>query len=167
LGFTVVRTDSGDDFAMGILQPPQRPAHPFNTSEENFVIANDSTQVRVGQADFIGPFQVVDEDQVLLLRWRASGVRADALIYPRAVADPLRLTYEQGGGLVPPQMPPSAQWAFELGETTQRMKLPPGEYMLVVDNSDRLGQVAPAWNPLAAVGAGALSLAYILELAEE
>lgn len=166
-GFTVVRTDSGDDFAMGILQPPQRPRHPFNTSDNNYVIANDAADVRVGQADFIGPIEVADEDQMVLLRWRAAGTRSDALVYARGVADPMRLTYEQGGGIVPPAVPPLAQWVLEVGETTHRLKLPPGQYMLVVDNSDRLGQVTPPWNPLAGMGSGALSFSYIIELADE
>jgi hypothetical protein len=166
-GFTVVRTDEGDDFTLGILYPPARPRHPFNTSEGNFVVANEATQVRAGQADFVGPFQVADVDQVLLLRWRSAGVQSEGFIYPRAFADPMRLTYEQGGGLIAPTVVPSAQLAFPLGETSTRMKLPPGEYVMVIDNSDRLGQIAPPWNPLAVVGSGAASLAYIIELADE
>lgn len=167
-GFTVVRTDQGDDFTLGILTPPARPRHPFQASgDEHFLAANDSTLVRVGQADFIGPFEVADEDQILLMRFRASGTRADAFIYPRTFADPMRLTYEQGGGLVLPTVRPAVQWVLELGEYTQRFKLPPGQYVLVVDNSDRIGQVAPSWNPFAQMGSGALGLDYVIELAEE
>jgi hypothetical protein len=104
---------------------------------------------------------------VLLLRWRTGPVAMDGLIFPRAFADPMRLTYEQGGGLVPPPILPSAQWVFQPGETSHRIALPPGEWVLVVDNSDRLGQSAPPWNPLAVMGSGSGSLAYVIELAEE
>jgi hypothetical protein len=167
-GFTVVRTDQGDDFTLGLLTPPARPRHPFQASgDEHFLVANDSTLVRVGQADFIGPFEVADEDQVLLTRFRVSGARADAFIYPRTFVAPMRQTYEQGGGLIAPTVAPTAQWVLELGEYPQRFKLAPGQYFLVVDNSDRLGQAAPAWNPLAPVGSGAVGLDYVLELAEE
>jgi hypothetical protein len=62
---------------------------------------------------------------------------------------------------------PTAHWVLEIGEYPQRFKLAPGQYFLVVDNSDRLGQAAPAWNPLAPVGSGAVGLDYVLELAEE
>ena len=68
------------------------------------MIANEATQVRAGQADFVGPFQVADTDQFLLLRWRAAGVQSEGFIYPRTFADPMRLTYEQGGGLVAPSV---------------------------------------------------------------
>jgi hypothetical protein len=166
-GFTVVRTDTGDDFTLGILQPPQRPRHPFDTSEEHFIIANDATEVRVGQADFIGPFEVADTDQVLLLRFRTGALPMDALVYPRTFADPMRFTYEQGGGLVAPPVAPGAQWVFQPGEMTHRLVLPPGQWVLVVDNSDRLGQVSPPWNPLAVVGSGSGSLAYVMELADQ
>ena len=48
----------------------------------------------------------------------------------------------------------------------QRVPLPPGQYMLVIDNSSRVGRVNPPWNPLNAVGVNPVVLSYRLEVGE-
>ncbi len=48
----------------------------------------------------------------------------------------------------------------------QRVPLPQGQYVLVIDNSSRVGRVSPPWNPLNAVGANPVVLSYRLELAD-
>jgi hypothetical protein len=48
----------------------------------------------------------------------------------------------------------------------QRVPLPPGQYVLVIDNSTRVGRVNPPWNPLNAVGANPVILSYRLEVGE-
>ncbi len=167
-GFTVVRTHSGDDFAIGILRPPQRPIKPFEVEDdERLVLANEATQVHGGQVDFLGPFEVVDEDHHTFFRWRSGGPRAEAFVFPRMTADQWRETLQRGAPLGQPPGPAIVGFPLEVGEHQMNLRLPPGQYVIVVDNSPSFGSVNPPWNPLAPVGSGALSLSYIVELGEE
>jgi hypothetical protein len=46
------------------------------------------------------------------------------------------------------------------------MRVPRGEYVLVVDNSAVVGSVSPPWNPLSVLGANVALLSYTAELVE-
>lgn len=166
-GFTVVRTDEGDDFTLGILQPPARPQHPFDASDdERYVFVNETAEIRAEQVDFIGPIQIPQQGQALYFRYRRQGPAAEALIYDRRVADYWRDALQRGAMLAPPQQPPVASLQLTASEAEHKLRLPAGEYMLVVDNSSRVGTVRPPWNPLATVGVNTLFLSYRLELGE-
>ena len=53
-GFTVVRTESGDAFTLGILQPPARPRQPFGSGgEDRVLVETETTEIRVEQVDFV------------------------------------------------------------------------------------------------------------------
>ena len=168
-GFTVVRTDEGDEFTLGILQPPQRPVRPFNVREGGrYVFANETTEVHVGQVDFLGPFEVAKGDQALFLRFRLTGPAVDALVLRRGTADLWRDGLQLGAQLGPPPQPPLMTFTIQGGaEQRRRVKLAPGHYCLAIDNSDRVGTVHPPWNPLAPVGANAAVLSYLAELGED
>ncbi len=165
-GFTVVHSDEGDDFSLGILQPPARPKHPFNTSgSDHYVFANETTEVHYGQVDFLGPFEVADTDQALFLRFSVQGPQVEALVVTRSVGDTWRNGLQLGAALGPPPQPPVAGFPLPPGnEVQQKLKLPPGQYYVVVDNSAAVGQVAPAWNPLAVVGGATTNVSYSAEL---
>lgn len=168
-GFTVVHTDDGDEFTLGILQPPQRPKKPFDTSEgDRFVFANETTEIRNGQVDFLGPFEVADDDQALFLRFRVQGPPVEALIMHRGTGDLWREGLQLGQPLGPPPQPPINGFPINpTGEVRQRVKLPRGQYFVVVDNSSVVGNVNPPWNPLGVVGGGAAVLSYTAELGED
>lgn len=167
-GFTVVRTHEGDDFSIGLLNPPERPARPFEVSgDDRLVLANQVTEVRSGQMDFIGPLELVDEDHYTFVRWRLLGQRAEAMVFPRTTADLWRDGLQRGAPLGPPPAPPITSFPLEVGEHQTALRLPPGQYVLVVDNSSAVGSVTPPWNPLAPVGSGGVQLSYIIELGEE
>jgi hypothetical protein len=166
-GFTVVRTESGDDFSLGILLPPQRPRHPFRTNEQNFVAVNETIAVRVGQVDFLGPITVPDEDQHLEIRWQASGPTGEALLLPRFTADEWRWQLERGAALGPPRGAPSMTWLLPPGAGQLRVPLHPAQYVLVVDNSAQVGTQSPPWNLLSSVGQGALKMSVVVEIAED
>lgn len=168
-GFTVVRTDSGDEFSLGILQPPQRPKRPFEADDEDrFVFANETTEIHHNQVDFLGPFEVADDDQQLILHWRLQGNAVDVLIMPKQYGDQWREAIQLGTPLGPPPTPPLRAWALQPGvHKPQKVKLRAGFYYVVVDNSDRMGTVNPPWNPLAAVGGNTVILSYKAELGED
>jgi len=167
-GFTVVHSDEGDDFAIGILSPPQKPKHPFNTSgSDRYVFANETTEVHPGQVDFLGPFEVADADQALFLRFRVQGPAVDALVMPRGNGDLWRNTLQLGAPLRPPLQPPMATFVIPPGaEQRQKLKLPKGQYYVVIDNSAAVGQVSPPWNPLNVVGGGTANVSYTAELGD-
>lgn len=167
-GFTVVRTDKGDDFAIGILTPPALPPHPFHMdTSDRVVLANETTEVRTGQVDFIGPLEVADTGQALYLRFKLQGPAADALVMERAAADPWREALQRGAPLAPPQFPPVASLVVQPGaEQAQRVRLPPGQYYVVVDNSSVVGAVGPQWSPINVLGGGAAVLSVSVELGD-
>ncbi len=168
-GFTVIRTDEGNEFALGHLSPPARPKKPFALPEgDRIVYANETTEIRVEQLDFLGPFEVADDDQALFFRLRLSGPAAEGLVWPRSTADVWRQNLQLGAALGPPPQPPITGFTIQPGtEQRQVVKLPRGQYYLVVDNSSRVGRVNPPWNPLNVVGAGAAVLSYTAELGDD
>ena len=168
-GFTVVRSEEGDAFALGILLPPERPRQPFKSGGEGRVLVDaDTAEVRVEQVDFIGPIVIEDSGQSLFFKYQLTGPAAEALLWTRAEADAWREQLQAGAALAPPSAPPGLAFPLTVGVTQeQRVPLPPGQYVLVVDNSSRVGRVNPPWNPLLnAVGANPLILSYRLEVGE-
>ena len=167
-GFTVVRTSQGDDFALGILEPPERPRHPMAISDEDrLLFASETIEVRKGQVDFLGPFEVADEDQAIFFRHRLQGPRAELLVFEASGASAWREQMQLQGSVTAPHVPAITGFPLEPGpEVAQTLRLRPGRYFFVVDHSDALGSVAPPWNPLAFVGAGAIVVSYAAELGE-
>src|SRR5690606_35391633 len=73
-GFTVIQDDDGEDFSLGVLQPPQRPLHPYEVrGNDRFVVANDTTEVQPNMLDFIGPIEL-DKERTLTLQIRSVGL---------------------------------------------------------------------------------------------
>lgn len=168
-GFTVVRTSEGDEFSLGHLTPPQRPQKPFDTSStERYVFMNETTEVQVNQIDMLGPFEVAKPSQSLFLRLRMTGPPIDVMVYPRGTGDLWRSGLMLGAPLAPPNQPPITGFTLQPGpEIQQRIKLPPGQYYVVLDNSNAVGQVSPPWNPLSSMGASVAIVSYTAELAED
>lgn len=167
-GFTVVRTDQGDDFSIGILTPPERPKHPFKIdSDERLTLANETTEVHPGQVDFVGPLEVGENDQALYLRFSLQGPAVDVVLFQRTLIDPWREGLQRGTPLSAPPVPPLAGFVVQPGvEQRQKLRVPQGQYFLVIDNSNRIGTVAPPWTPLNVLGGVAALLSYSVELGD-
>ncbi len=167
-GFTVIRTDDGDEFTLGNITPPHRPLRPFDTSgDDRYVFANETTDVHVGQVDFLGPFEVAQNDQALFLRFLLQGPAVDVLVLHRGTGDLWRDGLQLGAQLGPPPQSPILSFSLQPGAELRRtVKLAPGQYYVVVDNSNRVGIVNPPWNPLATVGVNVATVSYTAELAE-
>ncbi|MBK7582856.1 MAG: hypothetical protein IPI67_22010 [Myxococcales bacterium] len=168
-GFTVLHGDAGDDFSLGILVPPQKPRHPFDTSKgERFVFANETTEIRSNQIDFLGPFEVEDKDQALFFRMRVDGPAAEAFLFQRGTGDLWRDALQRGAALGPPPGPPMLGFPLPANvDVKKRIPVPRGSYYLVVDNSSAFGQVSPPWNPLAVVGGGTAVVSYSAEIGDD
>jgi hypothetical protein len=164
-GFTVVHTDQGDEFSIGILQPPQRPHTYFAAGNGRVSLERDTTEVRVDQMDLIGPLEVSSGGQALFLRFQLTGPAVDAMLIRRGAGDLWRSGLQLGADLGPPPEMPLSAFTLQPGqEARQIVPLPPGQYYLVLDNSQRMGAVNPPWSPLGIVGGNAAVMAYAVEV---
>ncbi len=170
-GFTVVHHPRrGDLFSAGLMVPPQLPPTPFDTGRgKRFVFANETTEIHHSQVDFLGPFEVVKPDQTLLVRLRhAAGPPIEAIVYPAGPADAWREGLQKGAVLAPPPVAPIMGFPIQPGtEQYQRLKLQPGLYYIVVDNSSKVGVISAPWSPFATLGASTAILSYSVELADD
>lgn len=147
-GFTVIRYgDNGEtDFGMGYVPKGQRPFKPFVVkNSEKVQLANDRTEVHTKQLDFIGGFEVKDDDQALFLTLSLDGApAADVFVIPKGIADPMIDRYVRQSGPAPLPAPPLLDEPLLAGQLWQRyLPLPKGLYYLVLDNSAELGRTQP------------------------
>lgn len=151
-GFTVIRYNArGEtDFGMGLIPKGRVPEKPYlveTTNRTNLV--NDTTEVHSGQQDYIGSFEVTEDDPVLFLTAKLDGTPAvDMALVPKAGSVQMLDQYVKTPGAATMLMPPVLQEALVQGTPWQRsIKLAQGSYVLVIDNSDRLGTSAPPARP--------------------
>ena len=164
-GFTVVHTDNGDEFSIGLLTPPARPHTYFTAADGRTSLERDTTEIRVDQMDLIGPLEVPSSGQALFLRFQVTGPAVDAMVIRRGAGDLWRSGLQLGADLAAPPEAPLSASALQPGpEARQIVPLPPGQYYVVLDNSGRMGSVNPPWSPLGIVGGNAAVVAYAVEL---
>lgn len=164
-GFTAIRSDSGDDFALGHLEPPARPRKPFGLSGKDRVLcASEIVELHGEQVNMAGPYSVAEADQAFYLRIQVDGPAIEGFVWPRNVIDPWREGLQTGTPLAPPPQPPLAQFALNPGANQVRVPLSPGSYIVVFDMSSQLGSVNPPFNPLNALGVGFCRVSFSVEL---
>ncbi len=151
-GFTVIRyNDSGEtDFGMGIIPKGQRPFHPFQIkSSERVAVANERTELHSGQQDYVGGFEITDEDQALYLTLSVDGAPAvDVFVIAKPVIDPMLDQYVRNPGAVSLNASPLLAEPALQGQLFQRyLPLPPGIYYLLLDHSPASGASAPPTQP--------------------
>ncbi len=137
-GFTVIHNeDRGNDFALGILRPPQRPHHPFNVSRsDRFTFANETTDVPAGERDFLGPFEVGNDGKGLFVSLQVQGPGVSVIIVDKQTGDAWRGMYETGKALWPvPGRVMSDTPVAAGGADARTYPLYPGQYYVVIDNT--------------------------------
>jgi len=148
-GFTVIRRDSSGamDFALGLVPAGEVPFKPFEIKHTNKqLLANERTEVHVGQQDYVGAFEVKDSNQALYLTVALDGApSADLLVVPKPVGDTLLDHYLQSSGGAALSTPALLDDSASLGGGLwQRfVSVEPGRYYIVIDNSAQLGKTAP------------------------
>ena len=150
-GFTVIRKDSSGstDFALGVVPPGEKPFKPFEVKRtEKRILANERTEVHIGQQDYVGAFEVTDSKQAVYLTVAVDGApNADVLIVPKPVGDTLLDSYlrNAGGAALAASSPALLDdTAVPSPGLWQRfVNMEPGRYYLVIDNSAQLGKSAP------------------------
>jgi hypothetical protein len=167
-GFTAVRnTDRGDDFSLGIIMPPAKPHHPFDVSQSEFyTYANETTEVRGNQMDFLGPFEIVDSGQFLLMKYVLEGPAVDAMVVDKGIGDGWRDAYQTGRPIAPVPGPILAGAPIHPGQSQVPYRLAPGQYYVVIDNSPYVGMVAPPLSLLSPIADPVARLSYVAQLAE-
>ncbi len=148
-GFTVIRKDSSGstDFALGIVPAGEEPFKPFQVKRtEKQILANDRTEVHIGQQDYVGAFEVSDANQALYLTVAVDGApNADILLLTKADGDTLLDGYVSHAGSASLSSPALLDdTGTQGGSLWQRfVNVDPGRYYLVIDNSAKLGKSAP------------------------
>jgi hypothetical protein len=157
LGFTVIHNDHGDDFALGLMYPPERPHHPFTVvGSDRFTFANDTADVQPGERDYLGPFEVPKNGQAIFLSTTVQGPTVNVAVVDKATGDMWRDQYQTGKPMGPPPGPVLYGHPVLPGQVdTRRYNLLPGLYYIVVDNTPASSGAFPAvLNPLGALGLG-------------
>jgi hypothetical protein len=147
-GFTVIRYDENGetDFGLGYIPKGQKPFKPFVVnSEDKITLADDRTEVHTGQMDFIGGFEVPDDDKALYLTASVDGAPAvDAFLVPKSIGDTMIENYVRQAGPTPLTAQPILDEAIAAGQLWKRyVPARKGIYYLVVDHSAQVGRTAP------------------------
>jgi hypothetical protein len=142
-GFTVVRQDDGDDFAMGHLEPPEKPKRQFKAGDDHVVLASDLTEIRSTSRDYIGPFEITDKGAAVFFRAKVTGAPVIFAIVERSVGDRWRQGYETAQPMQPPPGPILGQGALNPGDANLKFPLERGAYYFVLEN-----QAPPPFAPI-------------------
>jgi hypothetical protein len=143
-GFTVVNSDKGNDFALGILTPPQMPTHPFDTTtSDRYTFANETVEIHQNERDYLGPFEVPEAGKTLFLTLSNQGPALDVMVVPKYVGDSWRDQYQRGM-LAPPPGAVIAGGPLQANMSdSRRYALPQGSFYVVLDNTSAAGLVNP------------------------
>jgi hypothetical protein len=148
-GFTVIRQSSSGntDFSLGLVPSGEAPFKPFEVKQTaKQILADERTEVHVGQQDYVGAFEVKDDNQALYLTALVDGVpNADILVVPKPIGDTMLDQYLHAAGGAKLATPALLDETAAQGPTFwQRfVNVEPGRYYIVIDNSAELGKSAP------------------------
>ncbi|MGE3670175.1 MAG: hypothetical protein AB7K71_10965 [Polyangiaceae bacterium] len=167
-GFTVIRySDKGEtDFGMGVIALGGKPFKPFQISKTSKVaLENNRTEVHQGQQEFIGGFEVTDDDQALYFTAALDGAAAvDVFVIPKGPGDQMLQQYVTNPGPAALPMQPLLDNVVSQGQPWKGyLPLPKGIYYLIVDNASGVGQTNP---PQVAGDDRAAKLDYLVQLGD-
>ncbi len=167
-GFTVIETDSGKEFSLGILPPGKHPFKPVQVDDDDDVynFANETADIYNQQRDFLGPYEIADEDQAIQLKGNLVGNGVDVLMVQKTMGDIWRQSYQASGPLGQPPSTPVSTTPIQAGPFTRRFKAPPGLYYLVIDNTSYAGPTNPPYTLPNPLFESAARLTYVSQLIE-
>jgi hypothetical protein len=138
--------DRGEtDFGLGYIPKGAKPFKPFVVDSDKLVLSNDRTELHTGQQDFIGGFEVTDDDQALFLTASVDGAPAvDAFLIPKGMGDLMIDQYVRKPGPQPLPSPALLDEAIPMGPLWKRfVPAPKGVYYLLIDHSREVGRSVP------------------------
>lgn len=133
-GFTVVRQDDGDDFAIGYLEPPNKPKRQFKSGDDHVVLGSDLTSIYGNSREYLGPFEVVDNKAALFFHARVDNAPLVYSIVERSVGETWRRSYESAQPMGPPPGVVVGQGQITPGEMNLKFAVNPGHYYFVLEN---------------------------------
>lgn len=146
-GFTVIRDDDGSAwFSLGYLAPGERPPAPFTSKGSGkLLLANERIEIHQNQRDFAGPFEVPDDGMALFVTMNVEGAPGvDLLAFPRSQGEVWLESYSRVVATAGPPTPPMLDETVQAGAIYRRViRLPRGQYYLVVDNTGTAGRSQP------------------------
>jgi hypothetical protein len=169
-GFTVVdNSDAGRLFGLGIINPPSKPFQPIQvTGDSAYTFANEQIDVYSNERDYLGPFEVADDDQYLQLKMNLVGSPMEMMVVTKATGDEWLDQYQKGFPLGPPPIPgPVSGSPIPVGPSAKRLKLKPGTYYVVIDNTSAAGMVNPPFSIPNPLFDPASRLSYVAQLVED
>jgi hypothetical protein len=150
-GFTVIReSDGAVSFSLGMLPPGQRPPAPFQyNGGGRLLVMNERTDVHQNQRDYAGPIEVTGDDMAIYVTMNVEGTSAvDLEIVSRIPGEAWLSTYTHEPTAGPPQGPPIFDEVVRAGSVFRRVvRVPKGQYFVVVDNTATAGQTMPSQVP--------------------
>lgn len=153
-GFTAIRYDADGhtDFALGLVDRGKTPFRPFEVlSSPRTTAANGRTELFLGQQDLIGKIRVEKNDEVTVtLRVEGTPAVDFALLSEKSAAPHLTRYLTKPGQVDARVVPTFLATATEEAPTKARVKVPPGNYYLVLDHSGAWGRTTPGRDALPA-----------------
>jgi hypothetical protein len=161
-GFTVVQQDSGQDFTLGILQPPAKPKRAFESGTDRVSLESGVTDLHAVSRDYLGPFAVTQSSAALFMHVSANGPVNYAIV-TRDVGDAWRQPYQAAQPIGPAPAQPLNYGQLAAGDQTMKFPLDPGSYYFVVEN---LTPAQPAILGVSSPFEPVVQLTYSAELGE-
>ena len=132
-GFTVVQSDDGQDFTLGILQPPAKPKRAFKGGDDRVVLESGVTDLHAISRDYLGPFTINQGGAALYMHVQANGPVTYTVV-GKDLGDAWRQSYQAAQPIAPAPGQPIAYGQLAMGDQTLKFALDPGSYYFVADN---------------------------------
>lgn len=153
-GFTVIRYDADghSDFALGLIAAGEVPFRPFTVlSSPRRTLANGRTELYHQQQDYLGRIHI-DSGEALTMTLKVEGVQAVDVAVVDATADRSlidRYVTQRGAATLGSNVAFKAQ-ASTVAPFKASVPLPTGDYYLIFDHSDAVGETQPGARALPA-----------------
>lgn len=146
-GFTAIRydIDGHTDFALGLVDQGDTPFRPYSVlASPRTTAANGRTEMFRGQQDYIGKIRVKKGEEVSLTLNVEGTEAVDFALVTAKTAEPHLFAYLKTPGTQKvASVPTFLSQATDTVPTRARVKVPPGDYYLVLDHSAAWGNVNP------------------------
>ncbi len=153
-GFTAIRydTDGHTDFALGIVDPGERPFRHFEVERSpRMTTANGRTELFVDQQDFLGRIHVDKGDSVTVTLHLEGAPKVDFALLSDKSGWPYLMDYLDKPGVHAPKVVPTFQSvATDAALTRAQVQVPAGDYFLIIDHTSALGATNPSADALPA-----------------